>query len=76
MAEMSRMLGFWLDATKTARLFASTAHNCDSVTFSGSRPVAMDGAAEIQHRRHRATGWGHTDLRVLRDILRFAQSGA
>ena len=61
MAEMSRMLGFWLDATETARFFASTAHNCDNVTFPCPRPDAMDGAVRIQRRRHRATGWGIRD---------------
>jgi hypothetical protein len=74
-AEMSRMLGFWLDATETARFFASTAPNCDNVTFPGPRPDAMDGAVKIQRRRHRATGWGHTGLRVLWDVLRLAHSG-
>jgi hypothetical protein len=57
---MLRMLGFLLDAAKIARFFASTAHNCDNVAIPGPRLDAMDGAAEIQHRRHRATGWGHT----------------
>ena len=58
MAEMSRVLGFWLDATETARFFASTAHNCDNVTFPGPRPDAMDGAVKIQRRRHFCDGLG------------------
>ena len=58
MAEMWRMLGFRLDAAKTARFFASTAHNCDNVAFPGPRLDAMYGAAEIQHRPISGDGLG------------------
>ena len=66
MAEMSRMLGFWFDATESARFFASTAHNCDNVTFPGPRPDAMDGAVRLDLMQGTALSGASVDDMVRR----------